>query len=207
MYGCDSLASSPVVTTARVHHGSCIWLRKATLVAFSRVIMAAVFVVPFGHGDMHGVEHKLLLRSHWSSSRNISSADGPPVIFSWAICVIHKNLINTKLQSQPPLFRPLPVSPLAANSKAVVRSHICIAPFEWPDKMKRRGRDPIRDDPSHSCTQNDVTVVPSTERITQIRSPFDAKRTYNWSVSGTTFCTNTCSSSCSPNGPKSLPAA
>lgn len=92
------------------------------------------------------------------------------------------------------------------NSKAVVRSHIWIAPLLWPDRIKRLGIDPIRDDFSHSCTQKDVIVDPSMDFITHTRSPFDANRTYNWSVSGITFCTNTCSSSCSPNGPKSLPA-
>lgn len=33
--------------------------------------------------------------------------------------------------------------------------------------MKRLGLEPIRLDPSHSWTQNDVMVVPSTDRITQ----------------------------------------
>jgi len=34
--------------------------------------------------------------------------------------------------------------------------------------MKRRGLEPIRLEPSHSWTQNEVIVVPSTERIEQI---------------------------------------
>lgn len=154
-------------------HGSCIWLRNATFAAFSRVIIDAVLDT-FGHGDMPGVEHKLLLRSHWSSRRNISSAVGPP------INSVAKNKKKETLNSVSMLYKFLQhilASPLVANSKAVVKSHIWMAPFEWPDKIKRRGRDPIRDDPSHSCTQNDVTVVPSTERITQMRSPFDANLT------------------------------
>jgi len=35
------------------------------------------------------------------------------------------------------------------------------------------------------------------------RSPLDARRTKSWSVSGTSFCTNTFSASWSPNGPGS----
>lgn len=92
------------------------------------------------------------------------------------------------------------------NSSAVVRSHICIAPFKCPESRNLLGIEPIRDDFSHSWTQKDVIIDPSIDLITHTRSPFDAKRTYNWSVSGITFCTNTCLSSCSPNGPKSFPA-
>lgn len=154
-------------------YGSCIWLRNATFAALSRVIIDAVLDT-FGHGDMPGVEHKLLLRSHWSSRRSISSAVGPP-INSGAKKKEKKRLAHLVIATR--YAKLILASRLVANSKAVVRSHICMAPFEWPDRIKRRGRDPIRDDPSHSCTQNDVTVVPSTERITQIRSPFDANLT------------------------------
>lgn len=31
-----------------------------------------------GHGDMHGVEQRLLLMSHWSSNCRSSSGLGPP---------------------------------------------------------------------------------------------------------------------------------
>lgn len=54
-----------------------------------------------------------------------------------------------------------------------------MAPLLCPDNIKRLGGEPIRDEPSHSCTQNDVIVVLSTDFITHIRSPFDAKRTNN----------------------------
>lgn len=53
------------------------------------------------------------------------------------------------------------------RSSAVVKSHICIEPFEWPVNMNLRGLEPIRLDPSHSCTQNALTVLPSTALITQ----------------------------------------
>lgn len=42
---------------------------------------------------------------------------------------------------------------------------------------KRLGLDPILLDPSHSCTQKDVIVVPSTDLITQTRFPLLARRT------------------------------
>ena len=64
----------------------------------------------------------------------------------------------------------IPGSPLAARSRAVVRSHIWMAPLLWPVKMNLRGRDPMRLEPSHSWTQNDVTVVPSTALITHTLS-------------------------------------
>lgn len=64
----------------------------------------------------------------------------------------------------------IPGSPLAARSRAVVRSHIWMAPLLWPVKINLRGRDPIRLEPSHSWTQNEVTVVPSTALMTHTLS-------------------------------------
>lgn len=164
-------------------------------------------------GDIHGVDNVEQLISHWSSNCSNSSGVGPPPTdctenhkneqhTSWNVSWIAKmNFTHIEMTCALPAE-----SFFCINSKAVVRSHIWIAPLLWPDKMKRRGIDPIRDDFSHSCTQNEVIVDPSMDFITHTRSPFDANLTYNWSVSGITFCTNTCSSSCSPNGPKSLPA-
>lgn len=53
------------------------WLRNATLLDLRRTAAASD-----GDGDMHGVEHRLLLRSHWSTRRNNSSGDGPPFVIS-----------------------------------------------------------------------------------------------------------------------------
>lgn len=64
------------------------------------------------------------------------------------------------------LYHLVPGSPLAARSSAVVRSHICMAPLLWPVKINLRGLDPMRLEPSHSWTQNEVMVVPSTALIT-----------------------------------------
>lgn len=55
----------------------CDWLRNATLEAFNLAVFPLENNVP-GYGDMLGVEQWLLLRSHWSSNRNSSSAVGPP---------------------------------------------------------------------------------------------------------------------------------
>lgn len=61
-----------------------------------------------------------------------------------------------------------PLSPLMSTfpaiSIAVVRSHIWMLPLLCPLKRYRRGLDPMRLDPSHSCTTNAVMDVPSTER-------------------------------------------
>lgn len=109
---------------------------------------------------------------------------------------------NSSLESQN-----LPDSPLLKSSSAVVKSHHWIVPLQWPVSRNRLGREPILVQlPSHSCTQNEVIVVESTDLMTQTRSPFEASRTKSLSVSGTTFWIIICSSSCSPNGPKSLPA-
>lgn len=43
-----------------------------------------------------------------------------------------------------------------------------IHPFEWPVIRKRRGLEPILLEASHSCTQYEVMLLPSTERIVQI---------------------------------------
>jgi len=56
---------------------------------------------------------------------------------------------------------------LLAKSKAVVKSHIWIAPLQCPVNINRRGLDPIRLEPSHSCTQKQVIIVQSTARIMQ----------------------------------------
>lgn len=56
------------------------WFRKATFDAFKRVI---VFDDIDGHGDIHGVEQRLLLMSHWSSNWISSSGVGPPPT-AWA---------------------------------------------------------------------------------------------------------------------------
>ena len=121
--------------------GGC-WLRKATLAALIR----AAGCPSEGQGDRQGVEQWLLLKSHWSKSLSSSSGEGPPSV--WAAVVS-----------------------LAARSNAVVRSHIWMAPLLWPVKIKRRGREPIRLEPSHSCTQNEVMLDPSTDRITQTLKP------------------------------------
>lgn len=52
------------------------WFRKAIFEAFIR----AAGPSNDGHGEMHGVEQWLLLRSHWSSKRINSSALGPPLL-------------------------------------------------------------------------------------------------------------------------------
>lgn len=53
------------------------WLRKATLDAFNLAVFPFDINIP-GYGDILGVEQWLLLKSHWSSKRNSSSAVGPP---------------------------------------------------------------------------------------------------------------------------------
>ncbi|KAH1014729.1 hypothetical protein HUJ05_012569 [Dendroctonus ponderosae] len=53
-------------------------------------------------------------------------------------------------------------------------------PLEWPVKMKRLGREPMRLEPSHSCTQNALTVLPSTALITQtLKKQLDSLRPQN----------------------------
>lgn len=52
------------------------WFRKAIFEALIR----AAGPSNDGHGEMHGVEQWLLLRSHWSSRRINSSALGPPLL-------------------------------------------------------------------------------------------------------------------------------
>lgn len=56
------------------------------------------------------------------------------------------------------------MSTLPAMSMAVVKSHIWMLPLPWPLKRYRRGREPMRLEPSHSCTMKAVMEVPSTER-------------------------------------------
>lgn len=57
------------------------WFKNATFDAFSRVIV--LDDRDERHGDMHGVEHRLLLMSHWSNNWISSSGVGPPPI-DWA---------------------------------------------------------------------------------------------------------------------------
>lgn len=45
--------------------------------AFNLAVFPFEINIP-GYGDILGVEQWLLLRSHWSSNRNNSSAVGPP---------------------------------------------------------------------------------------------------------------------------------
>lgn len=113
------------------------WFKKAMLLDFNRAAAARE-----GEGDIQGVEQWLLLKSHWSRRQRSSSALGPPVIGTAE-------------------------SVLKSKSNAVVRSHICMAPLLCPVKINLRGRDPSLLEPSHSCTQKAVTVVPSTAFITQ----------------------------------------
>lgn len=94
-----------------------------------------------GQGEIHGVEQWLLLKSHWSRSLSSSWGVGPPYVCRG--------------------------SPLETSSNAAVRSQIWTPPLLCPVKMKRRGLDPIRLEPSHSWTQNDVIVTPSAARMTQ----------------------------------------
>lgn len=56
------------------------------------------------------------------------------------------------------------MSTFPAMSMAVVKSHIWMLPLLWPLKRYRRGREPMRLEPSHSCTMKAVMEVPSTER-------------------------------------------
>lgn len=53
------------------------WLRNAMLEALIR----AADPSSVGHGDIHGVEQWLVLRSHWSKSLSNSSALGPPLLW------------------------------------------------------------------------------------------------------------------------------
>jgi hypothetical protein len=46
-------------------------------------------------------------------------------------------------------------------------------------------------EPSHSWTQKEVMVVPSTDLMTHTRCPLAAVRKNKQSISGTTFWTNT----------------
>lgn len=119
------------------------------------------------------------------------------------------------------------MSTLPAMSMAVVRSHIWMLPLLWPLNRYRRGREPMRLEPSHSWTMKAVMEVPSTERtshtLTDKRGargqiertaptgsttdashlfPLDDSLTYSLSVSGTTLWMNTCWSSLSPYGPE-----
>lgn len=82
------------------------------------------------------------------------------------------------------------------------RKNTCTFPTFVPMKRNRRGLLPIRLEPSHSCTENEVIVAPSTVLIVHILSPVEARRTKTWFVSGITLWTNTCSPSWSPNGPR-----
>lgn len=70
---------------------------------------------------------------------------------------------------------------------AVVRSHIWMLPLECPVKRYLRGLDPIRLEPSHSCTVKEEMEVLSTERNSQTLLPLEDSRTYSLSVSGTTL--------------------
>ena len=115
-----------------------------------------------------------MVRSQCSSSRSISAEVGPP----------NSPVVAAAASAELPMG----LSPfLAKNSSAVVRSHIWTAPEEWPVMTKRLGLDPTLLEPSHSCTQKEVMVVPSTERMTQMRFPLLASRTNSVSVSGTIF--------------------
>lgn len=144
------------------------WLRKATLDALSLAVFPLEINVP-GYGDKLGVEQWLLLRSHWSNNRNSSSAVGPPfgmgstkqtIDIISKIKWIHRSEVAQVMQVYSR-------KPLLAKSKAVVRSHIWIVPLQCPVNMNRRGRDPMRLEPSHSCTQKHVIIVQSTARIIQ----------------------------------------
>lgn len=77
-----------------------------------------------GFGVGAGVELRDATISQWSRARISSNGVGPPI--GW-----HG-------------------SPRADKSSAVLRSQICTTPFECPVKRTRRGRDPMRLDPSHS---------------------------------------------------------
>ena len=90
-----------------------------------------------GQGDRQGVLHRLLVSSHCSSCLTSSCGVGPP----------------------PPQGD----RPLVKNSRAVVRSHIWMAPLLWPVRMNLRGLEPILLLPSHSWTQKLVMIDPSTD--------------------------------------------
>lgn len=98
---------------------------------------------------------------------------GPGLLWSdhfWDQCKDGRKLMKCFSRTPTHKVSFIPGSPLAARSSAVVRSHIWMAPLLWPVKMNLRGREPMRLEPSHSWTQNEVTVVPSTALITQTLS-------------------------------------
>jgi len=79
-------------------------------------------------GDGHGVEARDVLRSHWSRRLNSSSAVGPPVL-----CVAATGFDDDRSQNdwqqKKRKVKLIPGSPFAAKSKAVVKSHIWMAPL------------------------------------------------------------------------------
>lgn len=87
-------------------------------------------------------------------------------IYSTILTVNTKDYRTFVLNLDVRIKRILPVLFLYIKSKAVVKSHNCIEPLECPVNMNRRGREPILLDPSHSWTQNALTVLPSTALIT-----------------------------------------
>lgn len=71
----------------------------------------------------------------------------------------HQNRADRPATRGSPLMSTFP-----AMSMAVVKSHIWMLPLLWPLKRYRRGREPMRLEPSHSWTMKAVMEVPSTER-------------------------------------------
>ena len=47
-------------------------------------------------------------------------------------------------------------------------SHICMVPFAWPVKRYLRGREPMREELSHSCKQKQEMAEPSTDLMSAI---------------------------------------
>lgn len=100
-----------------------------------------------------------------------------------------RNCHNNQKLTRIIMRKTIPASlPLLHSSKAVVRSHICIAPLEWPVNMYLRGLEPIRLLPSHSCTQKPLMVVLSTDLMTHT---LERNMPVTYCVTGTAIFTDT----------------
>lgn len=75
---------------------------------------------------------------------------------------------------------------LTRNVRLNYATRTCTLPFVCPVIRNRRGLEPILLEASHSCTQYEVMLLPSTERIVQIlkkRNKLPAQYKYNKQMS------------------------